>query len=418
LYLENTATSHVFTARRSSLLDLLASQAAISLENTRLYADLQEREARVRRLVDSNIIGIHIWNFEGNVIEANDAFLRIVDYSREDLLSGRIRWPDLTPPEWRNLDDLVRAELTSTGSAKPFEKEYLRKDGRRVPVLVGAAAFGDREGQGVAFILDLSDQKRAQQEVRDSERRYLGLQMELAHSNRVATMGQLSASIAHEVKQPITATVAYASAALRWLAARPPNLDEVREALNRIVADSGRANSIVDRTRAFFKKEPQRKDGLDINEAILELIAFMRGEATAHGVELTVQLLDGLPQIQGDRVQLQQVMLNLMINALEAMSATSAGERTLLVRTSSTGMNELCVAVQDSGPGLDAGHLDGVFEAFFTTKANGLGMGLPICRSIVESHGGRLWVTSNAAGGATFQFTLPVQGNASGSSSN
>ncbi|PRY00194.1 ATP-binding sensor histidine kinase [Paraburkholderia sp. BL25I1N1] len=411
LYLENTATSHVFTARRSSLLDLLASQAAISLENTRLYADLQEREAKVRRLVDSNIIGIHIWDFEGNVVEANDAFLRIVDYSRDDLVSARIRWPDLTPPEWRDLDERVRAELTTTGSAKPFEKEYIRKDGSRVPVLVGAAAFGDREGQGVAFILDLTDQKRAQQDVRDSERRYVGLQMELAHSNRVATMGQLSASIAHEVKQPVTATIAYASAALRWLAARPPNLDEVREALKRIVADGGRANNIVDRTRAFFKKEPQRKDGLDINETILELIAFMRSEARKHGVELTAQLADGLPQIQGDRVQLQQVMLNLMINALEAMSATDVGERALLIRSGRSGADEVCVSVEDSGPGLDAEHLEGVFEAFFTTKPNGLGMGLPICRSIVESHGGRLWVTSNEAGGATFQFTLPAQGN-------
>jgi PAS domain S-box-containing protein len=413
LCLENTATSHVFTARRSALLDLLASQAAISLENTRLYADLQEREAKVRRLVDSNIIGIHIWDFKGHVVEANDAFLRIVGYSREDLLSGRIQWPDLTPPEWRDQDELAKAELKATGSAKPFEKEYLRKDGRRVPVLIGPAAFGDREGQGVAFILDLTDQKRAQQEVRDSERRYLELQMELAHSNRVATMGQLSASIAHEVKQPIAATVAYASAALRWLAARPPNLDEVRQALNRIVADSGRANSIVDRTRAFFKKEPQRKDGLDINEAILELIAFMRSEATKQGVELTVELVDGLPQVQGDRVQLQQVMLNLMINALEAMSATNSAKRTLLIRTSKTDANELCITVQDSGPGLDAEHLEGVFEAFFTTKPNGLGMGLPICRSIVESHRGRLWVTSNSPLGATFQFTLPAQANAS-----
>jgi PAS domain S-box-containing protein len=413
LYLENTATSHVFTARRSSLLDLLASQAAISLENTRLYADLQERESRVRRLVDSNIIGIHIWDLEGNVVEANDAFLRIVDYTREDLLSGRIRWPDLTPPEWRDLDEQVRAELAAAGSAKPFEKEYFRKDGSRVPVLVGAAAFGDREGQGVAFILDLSDQKRAQQDVRDSERRYLGLQMELAHSNRVATMGQLSASIAHEVKQPITATVAYAGAALRWLAARPPNLDEARQALNRIVADGGRANNIVDRTRAFFKKEPQRKDGLDINEAILELIAFMRGEASKHGVEVAVQLSDGLPQIQGDRVQLQQVMLNLMINALEAMSATDVGERTLLVRTGKRGADELCISVEDSGPGLAPEHFEGVFDAFFTTKPHGLGMGLPICRAIVESHGGRLWATSNAAGGATFQFTLPAQDNVS-----
>jgi C4-dicarboxylate-specific signal transduction histidine kinase len=334
-----------------------------------------------------------------------------VDYSREDLLSGRIRWPDLTPPEWRERDELAKAELKATGSAKPFEKEYLRKDGRRVPVLIGPAAFGDRVGQGVAFIIDLTDQKRAQQEVRDSERRNLELQIELAHSNRVATMGQLSASIAHEVKQPITATIAYASAALRWLAAHPPNLGEARQALNRIVEDSERANNIVDRTRAFFKKELQRKDGLDINETILELIAFMQSETSRHGVELVTQLVEGLPQIEGDRVQLQQVILNLMINALEAMSATRFGERTLLIRTTRTDANEICVSVQDSGPGLDADHVEGAFEAFFTTKSNGLGMGLPICRSIVESHGGRLWVTANSPKGATFQFTLPAQGN-------
>jgi C4-dicarboxylate-specific signal transduction histidine kinase len=315
----------------------------------------------------------------------------------------------MTSPEWRIVDERARIELTTSGSAKPFEKEYIRKDGRAVPVLVGAAAFGDREGQGVAFILDLTEQKRAHQEVRDSERRYLELQMELAHSNRVATMGQLSASIAHEVKQPITAVMAYASAALRWLAARPPNLNEVREALSRIVADSERATHIVDRTRAFYKKEPQRKDGLDINETILELIAFMRSEASKHGVELDVQLADGLPQIQGDRVQLQQVMLNLIINALEAMSEANVDERTLSIRTGKSDVNELCVTVQDSGPGLDAGNLDGIFEAFFTTKSNGLGMGLAICRSIVESHGGRLWVTPNSPSGATFQFTLPAQ---------
>jgi PAS domain S-box-containing protein len=411
LYLENSLARGVFGPARVTVLKLLASQAAIALENTGLYADIQEREAKVRRLVDSNIIGIHIWDFEGNVLEANDAFLRIVDYSREDLVSGRIRWRDLTPPEWRNRDEQVRAELRASGSAKPFEKEYFRKDRSRVPVLVGAAAFGDRKGQGVAFILDLTDQKRAQQEVRDSERRYRELQMELAHLNRVATMGQLSASIAHEVKQPITAVAANASAALRWLAALPPNLDEARQALNWIVSDSERANNVVDRTRAFFKKEPQRKEGLDINQTILELIASVRSEASKHGVELAVELAEGLPQIHGDRVQLQQVMLNLVINAVEAMNAISVGERRLLIRTGQANSDELCVAVQDSGPGLDAEQLEGVFEAFFTTKPNGLGMGLAISRSIVERHGGQLWVTSNPSGGADFQFTLPVQGN-------
>jgi PAS domain S-box-containing protein len=413
LYLENTVAAGVFTARRSALLDVLASQAAISLENTRLYADLQERENKVRRLVESNIIGIYICDFEGRIIDANDAFLRLVGYSRDDLLSGAVRWTELTPPEWRSRNELALTELKATRTAQPFEKEYFRKDGSRVPVLIGAAAFGENEDECVAFVLDLTEQKRAQQEIRESERRYLDLQMVLAHSNRVATMGQLSATIAHEVKQPITAIAAYASAALRWLAATPPSLDEARHTLTQIVADSARAAQIVDRTRAFFKKESPRRDSLDINETIRELIAFMHDEANKHGIDVAVQLIDGLPHIQGDRVQLQQVILNLIINAIEAMSEMNAGERALSIRTSEVEAGELCVTVQDSGPGLNPEHLDTVFEAFYTTKPNGLGMGLPICRSIVESHGGRLWATPNSPSGTVFQFTLPAHGGAS-----
>jgi PAS domain S-box-containing protein len=409
LYLENTVATNVFTARRSALLDLLASQAAISLENARLYADLREREIKVRRLVESNIIAVYISDFEGRIIDANDAFLRLVDYSREDLLSGLVRWTELTPPEWRSRDELVLTELKATRTAQPFEKEYFRKDGSRVPVLIGVAAFGEQDDECVAFVLDLTEQRRAQQEVRDGERRNLDLQMALAHSNRVATMGHLSASIAHEVKQPIAAIAAHASAALRWLGAQPPNLHEARETLTYIVSDSLRANQIVDRTRAFFKKEPQRKDGLDINETILELIAFMRNDAHKHGIDVEVELLEGLPRIQGDRVQLQQVMLNLMINAIEAMSEINVNERALSIRTSKADADELCVTVEDSGPGLDPEHFDGVFETFYTTKPNGLGMGLPICRSIIESHGGRLWASAKSPSGAIFQFTLPTQ---------
>jgi PAS domain S-box-containing protein len=412
LYLENTVTAGVFTARRSALLDVLASQAAISLENTRLYADLQERETKVRRLVESNIIGIYISDFDGRIIDANDAFLRLVDYSRDDLLTGVIRWTDLTPPEWRSRDELAVTELKATRTAQPFEKEYIRKDGSRVPVLIGVAAFGKSEDVGVAFVLDLSEQKRAQQEIRESERRYLDLQMVLAHSNRVATMGQLSAAIAHEVKQPITAIAAYAGAGLRWLASKPPNLDEARQTLTQILADSARADQIVDRTRAFFKKESQRKDSLDVNATIRELVAFMRDEANKHDIDVSLHLIDGLPLVQGDRVQLQQVILNLIINAIEAMSEMKAGERALSIRTREIEGDELCVIVQDSGPGLNPEQLDNVFEAFYTTKPNGLGMGLPICRSIVESHGGSLWATPNSPSGTIFQFTLPAHGAA------
>jgi PAS domain S-box-containing protein len=182
LYLENNLTAHVFTPARMTVLKLIASQAAMSLENTRLYVDLQEREARVRRLVDSNIIGIFIWDLDGRIIDANEAFLRIVGYDRDDLVSGRLRWRDLTPTEWRDTDDRRVAEMEATGTAQPYEKEYFLKSGSRVPVLIGGARFGGRHDQGVSFVVDLTERKLAEEAVRDSERRYSEAQMELAHA--------------------------------------------------------------------------------------------------------------------------------------------------------------------------------------------------------------------------------------------
>jgi PAS domain S-box-containing protein len=410
LYLENNLTPHVFAPARIAVLKLLASQAAISLENTRLYRDLAEREAKIRRLVDSNIIGIFIWEFEGRILEANDAFLRIVGYDREDLVSDRMRWTDLTPPEW--LDRHERwwtPALRMTGSLQPFEKEYFRKDGSRVPVLVGAASFEESGNQGVAFVLDLTERKQAEAEASESERRYRELQIELAHANRVATMGQLTASIAHEVKQPITAAAANAETALLWLARRPPDLPEAQRALDRIVKDANRAGDVLERIRALVKKAPSQKDSLEINQAILEVIALTRGEVVRIGVALQTQLVDDLPLVRGDRVQLQQVMLNLILNAVEAMSAAGQGERELLISSSNAGPDGVLVAVQDSGPGLAPANVEHLFEAFYTTKARGLGMGLSICRSIIEAHGGRLSATSNVPRGAVFQFTLPAK---------
>src|SRR6266853_2556092 len=193
----------------------------------RLHGELEEREAKIRRLVDANIIGIFVWDVEGRILEANDAFLRLIGYDREDVVAGRLRWTELTPPEWR--DDTARrvAEVRATGTVQPREKEYFRKDGSRVPVLIGGVAVGEGSQQAIAFVLDLTERKRAEAETRESERRYRQIEMELAHANRVATMGQLTASIAQEVKQPITAAVTYAFAARRWLSAEPPNFHEV-----------------------------------------------------------------------------------------------------------------------------------------------------------------------------------------------
>jgi signal transduction histidine kinase len=234
------------------------------------------------------------------------------------------------------------------------------------------------------------------------------VQTELAHVNRVTTMGQLAASIVHEINQPITGVVNGAHAALRWLDSQPPDLDEVRHRLVDIIKDGKRAGDVTGRIRALIKKVPPRKDGLEINEAILEVIALTRGELVKSSVSLQTQLAAGLPLIQGDRVQLQQVILNLIINAVEAMSGVSEGARELLIGTGEDGSSGVLVTVQDSGPGLNPESFDRLFNAFYTTKAGGMGMGLSICRSIVEAHGGRIWVSRTARPGATIQFTLPV----------
>jgi len=824
LYLENSLASHVFTPGRTALLEVLAGQAAISLENTRLYSDVREREEKIRRLVDSNIIGVIIGKLDGPIAEANDAFLDMIGYSRADLRAGGLRWTDLTPPEWRPAEREAMAQILTTGSCKPHEREYFRKDGSRVPVLFGAALF-ETPGDGVAFVVDLTERKRAEEErqanlwfltsmdrvnraiqstndleqmmsivletvlaifdtdrawliypcdpaaptwrvvmehtrpgfpgafaldadlpvdadvsalfrdataasgavrsgfgaddrglpqfarrfgvqsmitmaihprrdrpylfglhqctgqrvwtrqeerlfqeigrrltdaltsllvfrdmqnsearlaqaqriahvghwecdpatlgvqwsdeiyhifgmtpqeqpirfgetsrmsledhtavmqalhealhhgarydkefrairpdgevrivhslgqvVRDGSgqprrmfgtmqditehrraeslarqvfeslpdavcvvgrdyrlrrvnrtyeqsrgmpaekllgrhvkdipgletmfeqsikprldrcfageegrytdwsdnalgRRYRVItysplrletrqveaallisrdltehalaeealreaQMELAHANRVTTMGQLTASIAHEINQPITAAVTNAHAALRWLGARQPNLAEVRQALGRIVNEGSRAGEIIGRIRGLIRKLPPKNDWLDVTEAILDVITLTRGELLRNNVTLQTDLAPGLPAIRGDRVQLQQVLLNLIVNAIGAMRDVAEDARGLWI-TAAHEAEGVMVAVRDSGMGVPPGDVSRLFEAFFTTKSGGMGMGLSICRSIIEAHGGRIWVTGIPQG-AVFQFVLPIHDEPAG----
>jgi PAS domain S-box-containing protein len=508
--------------------------AGVAIQRARLDHALAEREAKIRRLVDANIIGIYIWNFEGDILDTNDAFLRMVGYDREDVASGRLRWTELTPAEWRDNDARAVAELKMTGILQPFEKEYFRKDGNRVPVLIGLAAFEENGNEGVAFVLDLTERKlaeeelraseelkrriiessrdcikaldldgnllfmssggqqlleidniqpylnscwinfwqpedrpriseavaaaraggigqfqafcpsakgaprwwdvvttpicnadgqpeqllsvsrditerkRAEEEARESERRYREVQMELAHANRVATMGQLTASIAHEVNQPVAATMTNAQAALRFLAGQTADLDEVRQILNDIVKDGKRAGEVIGRIRDLIKKAPPRRDRWEINGAIHEVIELTRGEAVKNSISVQTELADGLLLIRGDRVQLQQVILNLIINAVEAMSGPGDGPRELLISSGTAESGGVLVTMRDSGPGLAPATLERVFESFYTTKPGGLGLGLSICRSIVEAHGGRLWASANVPGGAVFQFTVPA----------
>jgi len=308
------------------------------------------------------------------------------------------------PPEWLLTHEAAGAKLSATGTSDVFETEYLGSDGTRVPALVAAADIEPSLDEVIAFVLDLAERKRVEAEAREGERRYREVQMQLAHANRVATVGQLTASIVHEVKQPITAIAINAWTAKRWLSTQPPNLEEVRDALERIIIDIGRAELVVERIRDMVKRVPGRKDRLEVNGLILEVVALTRGEAINNGVSVETRLAEDVPPVQGDRVQLQQVILNLVINAIEAMSG--GGARKLLISSKSVSAGVL-VAVRDSGPGLAPESLDRVFDAFYTTKPGGFGLGLSICRSIIEAHGGRLWATANVPQGAVFQFTLP-----------
>jgi PAS domain S-box-containing protein len=670
-----------FSDKQIALLETFAAQAAIAIENVRLFEaekqrtlalvhanrDLTEREARIRRLVDSNIIGIFIWDFDGRILDANDAFLRMVNYDREDLVSGRIRWAELTPPDWRDRNDARIATHKGSGHFPPYEKEYTRKDGTRVPVLMGGATFEDGGNQGMAYVLDLTERKRAEEALRQSEakfrdyaetasdwfweigpdykftlltgsafgsgpagrigtacwdqaldletepekwrfiretldarkpfrdffycsvngnglpmfvrasgtpvfdangefRGYRGtgsdvterkraeealresaealrrseaylaeaqrlshtgtfcvtagpgartviywseenyriwgfdprqglpnpeavwqrihpddrdrvteetqeamrrkrdyvvefrivlldgtvkylestghylfssggdlveivgthvdvterkrameeherlrqLEADLAHMNRLDMMGELAASLAHEITQPIASARNNARAALNFLDRQPPDLGEVSEALGCVVGDADRAGDIVDRIREHIKKAPPRKERFDLNTATNEVIVLARSTITENGISVETRLADGLLPIQGDCVQVQQVILNLVLNAVEAMGSVETSARELVITTEQIKSGGVLVAVRDSGPGIDPEHRGRVFEAFYTTKSNGTGMGLSICRSIIDAHGGRLWVEANEPRGTIFRFTLPA----------
>jgi PAS domain S-box-containing protein len=640
-----------------SVEDLRVQIAAREKAETALRERAAGLEAKIQRLIGANVMGIFSWNLEGAIVDANDAFLRMVDYSREELVSGRVHWRDLTPAEWRARDELAVADLKATGTVQTYQKEFFRKDGSRVPVLAGAALPGDSGNDGVAFTLDLSEQKRAEEAFRTMERQarsildsaldalvaidaegnikdwnkraeeifgwsrsdalgrrmaetiiplhyrlshengmrqffktgqgpvlnrrieitalrrdgtefpveltitplksgdtwtfssfirdiserkraeeklreselnlrqmtetipemlwsaspdgaidycnarvldYTGFpagelmgdgwlkmihpddvdqvarawmtsvttgvpyrvevrmfraadrlhrwcvtsalplldrdgrvakwhgtvvdmhdwkqaqeelrttQAELAHVNRVMTMGELAASIAHEVNQPLAAIVASGDSCTAWLANDPPNLEKARAAASRITQAATQASEIVQRIRALFRKTTLTTAPLEINEVIAETISLVDHEVQRKGVSLNIELARDLPPVLGDRVQLQQVILNLLVNGTEAMAGVQNQSRRLVIQSALTEPREILVSIADTGPGFDPEQAARLFAPFFTTKPEGVGMGLSISRSIIEAHGGRLWAATNQPRGAVFHFALPA----------
>jgi PAS domain S-box-containing protein len=402
LYLENNLAANVFTPARIAVLNVLASAAAISLENSLLYRELQEREAKIRRLVDANIVGVLISNRDGLILEANDAFLQMLQYAHEDVTSGRLRWPELTPPEWLAVSARSEEQLKTSGTCEIFEKEYLRSDGSRVPVLITATLNGEDRTETLAFVLDLTERKRAEEE----RERLRQAQADLAYMSRVITVGELAASLAHEIKQPIAAAVMNARTCARWLQRDVPDIAEACEAASRIVKDTTRAAEIIDRVRSLYRRGTPQRELVDLNEIVREMILLLHDEANRYSIPIRAKLTPSLPLVMADRVQLQQVLMNLMLNGIEAMKDTG-GE--LTVRSTRTEDGRLLISVSDLGVGVPVEESERIFKAFFTTKPQGTGMGLSISRTIVESHSGRLWVSANKGRGATFHFSLPAE---------
>jgi signal transduction histidine kinase len=316
--------------------------------------------------------------------------------------------PDMTVIEDDLLDDFGITVVNA--SFRTILAVPLLKDNE----IVGIIGLGRKQVQPftdrqISLFRDFAAQATIALEITRRERQYREAQIALAHANRVATMGHLTASITHEVNQPIAAAVTYASAAQRWLSADPPNFREVEDALSLIVKEGIRAGEVVERVRALIKKVPARKDAVAIDDAVLEVIALTRAEAADNSVSVRTQFAEDLPRVQGDRVQLQQVMLNLIVNAIQAMGGTGEGARELQISIDTVpSEGGVRVGVRDNGPGLSPESLLRLFEPFYTTKPEGMGMGLSICRSIIEVHGGRLWAIPCEPQGALFQFTIPA----------
>jgi PAS domain S-box-containing protein len=371
----------------------------LSHELLRAGAELQLKVELLQQLP------VSAWTLkpDGTPDFVNRVWLEFAGQTLDFVRSHPEAWMTAVHPEDREFAAKSFWKGVQSGQGFAFETRSLRaQDGVYRRHLQQAVVLRDAEGKVLKFVgttTDIDDQKRAEEALRQAA-------AELAHANRIATMGQLSASIAHKVNQPIAAALMNAGTAARWLARQPPNLEEVGKAIEHIIKDGKRAADVASRIRNFSQKPPAQNGVVEINEAILEITGPTRVATSEHSVLVKMQLSDGLPPIVGDRVQLQQVILNLIMNAIEAMSEVTEGSRELLI-TSEAGPGSVLVAVSDSGPGLPA-NPEHLFEAFYTTKASGLGMGLAICRSITQNHGGRLWATPNEPHGAVFCMLLPI----------
>jgi PAS domain S-box-containing protein len=402
LYLENAQASHVFTPARVAILRLLSSQAAISLENANLYGDLQQTKAYLAAAQQLTHTGTFGWSVSSGTIYWSEEMYQIygLDQATRLTLDQVLR---LTHP-----DDMERVQQFIDRAPDgmegwDFEYRLVTPEGvvKTLHTVAHAVTQESGEVEVIGAVMDITAAQAAQSALQTA-------QMQLAHATRVTTLGEMSASIAHEMNQPLAAIVLNGEAGLRWLAHEVPDVGEARDSLTRIVSGAYRASDVIRRIRNFSKKSRPEMIRLDINEVVGDVVTLVQREVIGHQATMQLQLAAGLPWVPGDRIQLQQVIINLVINGAQAMATVSGRARELLIRTQLHDADHVLVAIQDAGVGIDAEESKQLFSAFFTTKPNGLGMGLSICRSIVEAHGGQIWASRNAGPGMTFQFTLPA----------
>jgi PAS domain S-box-containing protein len=402
LYLENNLTARVFTPDRFIVLQLLASQAAISLENATLYSDLQLQVGLLEHLP------VSAWTLkpDGTPDFVNPAWLEFAGQTLDFVRSHPEAWMTAVHPEDRETAVKSFWEGVRSGQGFAFESRSLRaQDGTYRWHLQQALVLRDSDGKVLKFVgttTDIDDQKRTEEALRQT-------QAELAHVARVTTMGELAASMAHEINQPLSGIITNAGTCLRMLAADPANLEGARECALRTIRDGNRASDVIKRLRALFSKKAPTIESVDLNEAAREVIALSRSELQRSHVILYLDLADRLPTVAGDRIQLQQVILNLLLNASEAMRDVGNRPRKLVVRTEPDEGDHVRLSVKDAGVGLDPESVNKLFKPFYTTKIDGMGIGLSVSRSIIESHRGRIWATPNDGPGATFSFCIPCK---------
>src|SRR5271157_127994 len=395
------AIHHPVFSANGELVEVVGTHVDVT-ERKRGEEALRESETRFRTFVDHAGDALFVQDLEqGTIVDVNRQACESLGYTRQELIGN-------TAAAFHLDSDRAGIELAAERAAAGeivFDRHmHRRKDGITFPVEVhtNLVSYG-----GHRFLLkvarDISDRERAE----GQRERLRQLEADLAHMNRVSMLGELTASIAHEVNQPLSGIVSNASASLRWLAGDTPNVAEVREAVRDIVRDGKRAGEVVARIRALTKRAAGPREKLDLNEIIREVLAIARDEAKRKSVIVRTQFADDLSPVAGDRVQLQQVVLNLVMNAIEAMSSVGERPRELVITTHNVDADQVQVTVEDSGIGLDPNTIDKIFDSFYTTKPGGMGMGLSISRSILQAHGGRLWATAKDSPGTTFHFTVP-----------